>query len=382
MTPQVAASDSMKVAIVGPAHPHRGGIVHYTASLVQALRTIGTVDVSVHSFYRFFPRLLYKGRQYTGVEAAPLPADLTIRRDFNYWSFFSWRQGVAAMARPDIIHFQYWTPFLAPAFRGILRQAKRQNIRTIATVHNVRPHERRDRALTFLGRKFLRDVDAVIVHSKNLRGQAAETFALDPRKIHVIPQGIYEHLNRGTVRRDAARAHFGFAPEDRVALAFGIIRRYKGLDIALQALAKTPPRHKLLIAGEPWEDWSLYERLIRDLGLETRVVADLRYIDDLDVELYFRAADITIFPYRQFEAQSAAALTALAFDIPIVVSNVGALPDLAPPEMRVPPEDPEALAEVLTRRSAYAPHPGAAASELNWETIAKQTRRLYEEVVE
>lgn len=370
----------MRVTIVGPTYPHRGGIVHYTNSLASALQRTGRAEVVIESFSQMFPAVLYKGSTYHATQSFPLPREIKLHKELTYWNPLSWLRAGRRTKATDLLHFQVWTPFLAPAYRGILLTADKVGENAIATIHNVVPHEARDRRLGFLNHSFLRKMRAVVVHSEALVNPLVEISKVNKDRIHVIPQGIYRQFGRPTADRHLARERLGLAPTDRVAIAFGLIRPYKGLDTALRALALLEPHHKLIVVGESWESWSRYRRIIEELGLEERVRTELRYIPDDEVAEFFAASDVALFPYRSFGSQSAAALTAIGFGLPIVVSNVGGLADLAPSEFVVPPDDHSALA-VAWQGAAECPKNGSRVRATDWDQVATQTQQLYEDTL-
>ena len=256
--------------MVGPTYPHRGGIVHYTHALVAALAKRPDTSVELHSYSRLFPKLLYKGGAYEGTQAFAIEG-VPVQRLLTYGDPFSWRRGAHAMRGPDVVHFQTWTPFLAPSMMGVARRVP--GSRLVATVHNIVPHERAHRLLSPAARRLMRRMDAVIVHSPSLIEEAERELRVPRDRIHVVPHGPYDGFDRGRFTRAEARKRLGLAEDDVALLQFGIVRDYKGLDVAIEALALLPPRYKLVIAGECWEDWSRYQKLVEERGLASRVVA-------------------------------------------------------------------------------------------------------------
>jgi glycosyltransferase involved in cell wall biosynthesis len=175
-------------------------------------------------------------------------------------------------------------------------------------------------------------------------------------------------------------------------LLFGAIRSYKGLDVALRAFAdlrEKMPEVRLLIAGKPWENWASYDALIRSLGIAPIVGTDLRYIPAGEVAKFFLAADLVILPYRRFDAQSGVGAAALAFQKPLIVTDVGGLPDLvADRGSVVPPGDWKALAEKMgqclsdsERLSKMVRNSARLREAASWTEIAKKTVPVYESVL-
>jgi glycosyltransferase involved in cell wall biosynthesis len=132
------------------------------------------------------------------------------------------------------------------------------------------------------------------------------------------------------VPRDEACKKIGINPADNYTLFFGLIRDYKGLDLLLEAWAKwSPEGRKLLIAGEFYASREKYIALIERLGLQDRVVLHDRFIADDDVRYYFSAADCLVLPYRS-ATQSGVTQIAYNFSVPMLVTNVGGLPEIVP----------------------------------------------------
>ena len=161
----------------------------------------------------------------------------------------------------------------------------------------------------------------------------------------------------------------GFTPRHKVILLFGAIRPYKGLDTALKALGRISskcPELRILIAGKLWENWEPYRELIQKLGIERHIFTCLEYIPAGEVYRFFTAADLVVCPYRHFDSQSGVASTAVAFRKPLIVTDVGGLPDLvADGRFVVPPDDAAALAKAITECVKHYSRPETPLTELD-----------------
>jgi glycosyltransferase involved in cell wall biosynthesis len=323
---------------------------------------------------------LYTGKDVQGAQSIPLLPGIEVHRTLTYGNPLSWRRGAAQLDGADILHLQVWTGFLAPALSSLARAAQRRGIKVVATLHNVEPHEARDRVFLPALRRLLRHVDLVLVHSPSFVDRCAMTFRVPAARIGVVPHPAYSQFGKGKHSRAAGRASLGLRPDDVAVLQFGTIRPYKGLGVSLDALALLPDPFKLVVAGECWEDWGTYESRITSLGIKDRVVARVGYVPDEDLQLYFQAADVAIFPYVQFEAQSGAALAAIGAGLPVVASRVGALPDVLDARTLVDPANPSQLAEAL-RRFAADPSDWPRAQGPSGAEAAQATLRHYEALV-
>ena len=173
---------------------------------------------------------------------------------------------------------------------------------------------------------------------------------------------------------------------------FGSIRPYKGLETALRAfsiVSEVINDSQILIAGSLWEDWALYDKLIEELGIKNRVITHLKYIPSSNVHYYFESSDLVILPYTHFESQSGLAAIALSFNKPMIVSDVGGLPDMvADSRFIVQPKDPLALSKAMITclkdealLSVMAIESEKIAKILSWPHITNKTVSIYTKVL-
>jgi glycosyltransferase involved in cell wall biosynthesis len=255
----------------------------------------------------------------------------------------------------------------------------------VVTVHNVEPHES-GRWRRVLNGLVLRLADGYIVHDARSRDRLAEMVPAG-KPIAVIHHGILSSSGAQLSAADARRA-LGVPGDAKVVLCFGNIRAYKGVDVLLRAFARVRERvldARLIIAGEPWEDWARYDALIAGLGLRDSVDTRLGFVPASDVGPFFVAADVVVLPYLRLDAQSGVATRALYHGKALVVTDVGGLPELVEDERAVVPAgDAERLAEALTAaltddalRARLEEDSKTRARELRWDAIAEQTAAFY-----
>jgi glycosyltransferase involved in cell wall biosynthesis len=142
---------------------------------------------------------------------------------------------------------------------------------------------------------------------------------------------LYDNFGK-PVSKTEARTKLGLNVSDKIILFFGFIRKYKGLDILLEAMNDDRIQKsniKLLIAGEFYGDRKLYDDLIQQLHLSSQLILRTDFIADSEVRYYLSAADFVIQPYRN-ATQSGVTPLAYHFEKPMLVTNVGGLPDLVP----------------------------------------------------
>jgi glycosyltransferase involved in cell wall biosynthesis len=319
----------MKVALVGPAHPYKGGGARHTTELARRLADAGH-DVIIESWRAQYPGRLYPGQQTVDVpEGAPYPR--TLRR-LAWYRPDGWLAEGRRLRPAGLVVFTLLTPLQVPAYLTIMAGLRRPT-RTAVICHNVLPHERRpgDVALT---RALLRRADTVITHSA---AQAAQARDLAPgatvRTVTMPP-----HLpaparpTQGTERAGVSAPaptpppHLATHPGPVRLLFFGIVRPYKGLDVLLCALARAPAYVTLTVAGEFWGDITKMDNLIAELGLADRVTLRPGYVPADQIPDLFGAADALVMPYREATA-SQNALLAFAHGVPVITTTAGALAD-------------------------------------------------------
>ncbi len=372
----------MRWALLGPLHPYRGGIAHYGALLARELARQD--EVAAFNYRRLYPGLLFPGRSQYDASASPLAVPAP--RLLDSLDPLSWRRTAAAIVatQPDALVCHWWQPFFGPALGGVLGRLARQApaCRRLLLCHNVLPHEK-SRLDLLLARRALTRAQGFLVHSES---DAAVLRAILPdARLRVHPHPSYEALLDQAPSREAARAALGIAPAARVLLFFGYVRAYKGLDLALRALARlADSRLQLWVVGEFYEPRARTEALIAELGLHDRVRIVDRYVANEEVGQYFQAADLVLQPYRS-ATQSGIAQIALAAGRPVLATRVGGLPEQIEDGVSgllVPPEDPAALAAAIDRffnqalAETMGPGIAAARARFAWSGLATTLRAL------
>ena len=294
----------MKVVLIGPVFPYRGGIAHYTTMLNKALRDAGH-DVLLISFKRQYPQWLFPGESDRDPSRNALIVD-DVRYCIDSLSPFTWFATFRLIwsFRPDVVVLSWWTVFLAPAW-FVLSMLQRVFLRSplVIICHNVLPHDGRklDR---WVARAVLGLATRLIVQSDAEKGQALNL--IHKKQVNVIPHPVYDMFADQWIPREIARTRLGLAPDIPVLLFFGIVRRYKGLSEILSALPDIRARLgqvRLLISGEFWEDKQACLSLIDRLGVGDLVLIVDRYIPNEEVPLYFCAADLLVAPYHTTDRQ-------------------------------------------------------------------------------
>lgn len=378
----------MRLALIGPVYPYRGGIAHYTTMLYRTLMDMGH-EVLLVSFKRQYPQWLFPGqsdRDPTTIQPLALP-------DAHYWmdslNPFSWVGTFKRLRRyqPDGIVLQWWTPFWALPWivLGVLnRLLGRRPL--IFICHNVLPHEAKAWDVQ-IAKAVLRWGDGFTVQSAAEKQKLSGWFP--QARITATPLPVYAMFANAPLSKAVARERLGLTSDALVLLFFGIVREYKGLrDLlaALPAIQAQLPMVKLLIAGEFWDNKTAYQTLIHQLGIESLVRIDDRYIPDDEVMVYFSAADVLVVPYRSVTG-SAVVQTARGFGLPVITTALNGLEAVlveGETGFLVPPQDPSALALAIVRYfqeeqgKRMSQKMRQSVADFSWEKLSQEVLALVE----
>jgi len=318
----------LNIIIIGTAYPYKGGLASFNERMALALQEQGH-EVSIITFTLQYPGFLFPGKtQYT---EEPAPGGLNISREISSVNPLSWIKVGRKLkkAKPDLILVKYWLPFMGPCFGTILRLAKSNgHTRVISILDNVIPHEKRpgDNAFT---RYFLKPVDAFVSMSREVLKDLRIFTATKPAIYS--PHPVYDNYG-DALDKSEARKWLNIPEGGKYLLFFGFIRKYKGLDILLEAMEDTRITEagiRLIVAGEYYGDREYYETLIDRLGIRAQIYLFTDFIPNAEVRYYFSAADCIVQPYRT-ATQSGISQIAYHFEKPMIVTNVGGLPEIVP----------------------------------------------------
>lgn len=316
----------MKIVLIGPAHPLRGGIANFNEALAKSFINHGHECV-LYSFSLQYPSFLFPGK--TQFDDGPAPKNILIKTVINSINPFNWFKVVAQIKKekPDLIVVRFWLPFMAMSLGTICRLLKSKT-KIIAITDNVIPHEKRlgDNQLISY---FVKSCHGFVAMSKSVLDDLTKFTTNTNKKF--IPHPIYDIFGE-KVSKQVARDFLKINQTDKVILFFGFIRKYKGLDILLEAMADSEIRNKkitLLIAGEFYEDEKLYLEIIEKHALKNQIILHSHYIPSSEVKYYFCAADMVVQTYRT-ATQSGVTQIAYHFERPMLVTSVGGLAEIVP----------------------------------------------------
>ncbi|PID93986.1 MAG: glycosyl transferase family 1 [Bacteroidetes bacterium] len=319
---------SKKVFVVGPAHPLRGGLATFDHRFAEALTEKG-FEVVLYNYKLQYPSVFFPGKsQYTD---APAPDHLTIRTVINSINPLNWIAVGRRIRkeRPEMLIFRYWMPFFAPCI-GVISRIVRRNHHTkvLAIADNVIPHERRFFDSLFT-RFFVRSMQGFVVMSEAVKLQLALFTTTKPVLFH--PHPLYDSFGEALDMGEARKA-LGLELSGTYVLFFGFIRAYKGLDILLEAFSQPMMREQpitLLVVGEFYEEEEKYRAFVKAHGLADRILFVNEFVPNERVRYYFSAADVVVQPYKE-ATQSGVTQIAYHFNKPMIVTRVGALPEMVP----------------------------------------------------
>ncbi len=315
-----------KVIVIGPAFPFRGGIANFNNALATAYYNKGD-DVTLYSFTLQYPSFLFPGT--TQYEDGQAPKNLKIKTLINSINPFNWIQVARKINKenPDFVIIRYWLPFMAPCLGTIARLLNKQ-IKILAITDNIIPHEKRIGDSVFT-KYFVKNCDAFLSLSASVLDDLTKFTDSTFKKF--IPHPIYDVFGEKTSKQEAIK-NLGLNSEDKHLLFFGFVRKYKGLDLMLKAMADERIKMmgvKLIIAGEFYDDKKEYLDLIADLDLLDTIIIKGDFIPPTQVKNYFCASDMITQTYKT-ATQSGVTQIAYHFERPMLVTNVGGLAEIVP----------------------------------------------------
>ena len=370
-----------KIFVLAPIAPFRGGIARHTTALARSLATRVDADVEIESFARLYPRLLYPGendRDDTFDGTLPF----SHRYSIDTLDPLTWHRAASRIARQpgSLAIIPAWTFFVAPMFGWIARRLRRRGITVVMIVHNTADHERggwKSRLLNWQ----LAAASGFVTHTAELKRQLREAGHAQPLAVNPHPPYADFPPAKGTLRREYKLE----------LLCFGLVRRYKGVDVALRAFALARLRNaRLTIAGEVWEDAVELRALIDRLGLEKNVKLIDRYVSDEEAAELFDRCDAVLAPYRSVTGSGVLAL-AQHYRRPVVATDLPGFRESVHHERTgwlFPAGDEKALAALLntkvTRGSAIAMRDNLVCTpDLDqWQVYCQTIIELAEQITE
>jgi len=365
-----------RVALVGPIHPLRGGIALHTARWASALRRAGH-EVQVFSFERQYPGILFPGTtQFDADDPVCDLGDPPPQAILDSIGPRSWQATIRALHAyaPDVLVLQRWHPFFAPALSWLARDLRRADVRIVWMVHNARPHDGPAWLWGPLASLGYEPADLCLVHA------ASESCTLRDLGVSGPIETIEHPAPDAGERLTSAEARTSLAidPEEIVFLFFGHVRRYKGVEVLLEALASLEGHARpwrALIVGEWYYDRAPAMSYIESAGLASQVEVVDDFVSEAEAARYFAASTVVVLPYRE-GTQSGVVPQAFANRRPVIATDVGAVAVAIRDGENgkvVPANQPvalgEALREVLDGKKFSDASITAASAAASWEPM-------------
>ena len=317
-----------KVIIIGSAWPLRaGGLATFNERLAKQFMEEG-FDTSIYTFSLQYPSFLFPGS--TQLSKEPAPTHLKIKACINSINPLNWLKvgNELRKLKPDYIVVRFWMPFFGPCLGTILRIVNRNKFTQIICIaDNVIPHEKR-LGDTLLTKYFFSSIHCFVTMSEKVN-EDLKTFTQKPSINIVHP--IYDNFG-DIISKEEARKYLALPVNEKIILFFGFIRKYKGLDLLLEAMNDSRIKEaniKLLIAGEFYDNKEEYESIIDKNNLDHSLYLRTEFINNSEVKYYLGACDFVIQPYKN-ATQSGVTPLAYHFEKPMLVTNVGGLANLVP----------------------------------------------------
>ena len=337
----------MKIVLVSPAYPLRGGIAHSAGLLYKELTK--EHEVLLITFKRQYPNFLFPGKSQTeSGESIDKISTEVILDSINPFNWNSTAKRIISF-KPELVIFKHWLPFFGPCYGWIAGKIKKSSsVKLIAVCHNIIPHEKRigDKILS---KYFIKKIDYFIPLSDQVKRDLF-LFIKNPR-FKLLPLPVFSLFGNGIDKEEAKK--FLKLNDKKILLFFGFIRDYKGLDGLIEAFALVRKELdvKLIVAGEFYEPEEKYIKLIEKYKLEDAVIVKKDFIPTSEVKSYFSASDAVVLPYKS-ATQSGIVQVAVNFCKPVIATNVGGIGEVIEDGKTgfvVEKENPKKFAEAIIR---------------------------------
>jgi glycosyltransferase involved in cell wall biosynthesis len=349
-TPEQPGAAAAPLTVIAATYPLTVGAAPFNTAMVAAMRRRGPVDFI--SWRRMYPPLLYRGIDRDEHSRPPHVEPAAFMLDWH--NPLTWRRALHRIERfaPKAVVLPWIHPVMAPPHRWLLRHLP-SGIRRVVICHNIVQHER-VRLSVSLTRSTLRHADLLVTHAPQQRLELEELGLGDIPVLEAfhplfVPEDLAAKPSPAAIAAERARQ----GEPDLSLLCYGAVRPYKGVDLAIKALAGVDRALavRLVVAGRFWEGRNELRELVDQLGLGDRVELRDRYVSNEETALLFEASDAAILPYRS-ATQSGVAALAFAYGRPVIATKVGGLRAAVSngeTGLLCAPEDPAALARAIER---------------------------------
>jgi len=370
----------MKISLLSVAPPYRGGISEQTYHLYEQLKDDHTVNII--NFKRQYPAFLFPGK--TQYDKASLKHQDENYRIIDSINPISWRRAVRFIEEtfPDLLLIRFWNPFFSFCHSYIINKVKKQlpDTKVICIPDNIIPHEKHFYDITLI-KKIFKHVDAFVVMSSKVEEELKS----------IVNNPIYKKLFHPVASisqrysKEEARDRLGITKK-RVILFFGLIRKYKGLDILIQSnkfLRKELKDYQIIICGESYENKDKYNKLILENSREDEIKWVNKYIPEDLVPIYFSASDVVGLPYKS-ASQSGIIPMAYSYGRPVVASKIKGIQEMVQTEKTgflFEKNNPQALSEsiidLFNSKDNYEENIMEFRKQFSWNYYIDEVLNLY-----
>lgn len=339
MDPFPLRTPGVAVSAPGPTSPKvalltGGGDKPYVLGMTAALTAEGIAVDVIGSDELTVPELLNDPQVNFLNLRGDQRSEASLRSKLLRVLIYYWRLiGYAATAKPKIFHILWNNKFELFDRTLLMLYYRLVGKRLVVTAHNVNTRKRdaRDSLLNRLSLRIqYRLSDHIFVHAGKMKSELVAEFGVPEERISVIPFGINSTVPNSELTAVEAKRILGIGNNEKIMLFFGQIAPYKGLEYLVASfteLLKEDRSYRLIIAGKPKRSdayWKGIEQLIIDSGVLDRVIERIEHVPDEQTELYFKAADVLILPYRSI-FQSGVLFLSYNFGLPVIAADVGSL---------------------------------------------------------
>jgi len=376
-----------------------GGDTPYAFGLATVLMSKGVTLDLIGSDELDRPQFHGKsGVTFLNLRGSTRPDASFVSKMFRVSAYYARLVRYAVRAKPRIFHILWNNKFESFDRTLLMLYYRFLGKRIVLTVHNVN-EGRRDSKDTPLNRSTLRIqyrlADHIFVHTEKMKLELIEEFGIHGARVTVIPFPINNSVPNTHLTAAGARGRLGIHKGKRIILFFGRIRPSKGLEYLVVAFKQILARredYQLIIAG--WPDrcekyWRAIQETIREDVQTGRVLLRADFIPDDETEVYFKAADVIVLPYRHIY-QSGVLFLGHSFGLPVLAADVGSLKDdvvEGKTGFVFKPEDPSDLASVIERYFASDLYANLAsrrreirdyaAERHSWDVVSHSTISVY-----
>jgi glycosyltransferase involved in cell wall biosynthesis len=388
-----AAAHEIAVALLtgGSDKPYVFGLTTSLMSKRAALDLIGSDELDCPEFHA-------PGVTFLNLRGSQRPDVSFVKKIFRVGIYYAKLIRYAATAKPRIFHILWNNKFESFDRTVLMLYYKLLGKKIVLTAHNVNA-DRRDSKDTRFNRFTLRTqyrlANHIFVHTEKMKCELIDELGVRGSRITVIPFGINNAVPHTCLTTSEAKRQLGVREADKAILFFGRITPYKGLEYLIAAFRQILARHddyRLIIAGRPdncEKYWAALMESISEDVQKGRILLRAGFIPDAETEVYFKAADAVVLPYKDIY-QSGVLFLGHSFGLPVIAADVGSLKDdivEGKTGFVFKPEDPGDLADTIERyfsSDLYAnldrrrPEIRDYATERHsWDVVAQTTMSVY-----